>query len=242
MQLRINKVLEYITHHYDQSSRILDLGCGAGISIDRLLGLGYSVIGLDLSKDMLILAHDRFSGYPQEKYMILQGNCDSLPFDDSRFDLVVCSGIISYLRDKGQTISEIHRILRQNGTLILGFRNKYTLSLFSDSIKLSRIFFSKIFALIYKQIGKGSNAAHDGVSIHRLFNPFSLIKRLNKKGFTLREAKRFGYGPFTLNDRELFSQSASIKLSQFLNKLFTISYAEIFKFGADGCILVLKKV
>jgi hypothetical protein len=48
MQLMINKVLAYITHQYDQSSRTLDFGCSAGIPIDRLLSLGYNARGINL--------------------------------------------------------------------------------------------------------------------------------------------------------------------------------------------------
>lgn len=53
-----NKWVEYTTRYLKSSQRILELGCGTGQVGILLAQRGFSVTGLDLSTDMLLIARD----------------------------------------------------------------------------------------------------------------------------------------------------------------------------------------
>ena len=48
------------------------------------------------------------------------GGAESLPFDDATFDFVYCSNVLDHTRDADAVLSEIARVLRPNGHLLLG--------------------------------------------------------------------------------------------------------------------------
>ena len=242
MLLRRNFVLNYISRNFDNSKKILDLGCGTGVLIEKLLNNGMNVVGMDLSEDMLSLAFEKTRAYPQEKSLLLQGDSEALPFDNKRFDLIACLGVIAFLKDEGLAIKEMHRILRKNGILILSFRNKYTLSTFFDPVRLGRILVFKLSKVVKRRIKKISKSNQETILVPRRFNSFSLIERLKRNGFIVKEVKNIGYGPLRLNDKELFPQFISIKISQILDKIFNISCFKSLKWSSDVCVLVLEKI
>ncbi len=56
--------------------------------------------------------------------------CDlntKLPFDDNSFDTIIFSDVLEHLSNPKGTLSEIHRILKKNGTLIMNFPFMYGL-------------------------------------------------------------------------------------------------------------------
>ena len=68
-----NKTAEEIIKNLDlkENLKILDAGCGTGILIEKLLKLNPNVIvlGVDISKEMLIRAKQRLIGYKNVKLL-----------------------------------------------------------------------------------------------------------------------------------------------------------------------------
>jgi ubiquinone/menaquinone biosynthesis C-methylase UbiE len=64
----------------------LDLGCGTGIAIPRLLERGWRVLGADLSGDQLGVARRRAGG---PGVTLVAADAAALPFPDGAFDAVV---------------------------------------------------------------------------------------------------------------------------------------------------------
>lgn len=52
---------------------------------------------------------------------VIDGAAEQLPYGDLRFDFVVMSFCISYFDDLQQAFREAHRVLKQNGVLVVGF-------------------------------------------------------------------------------------------------------------------------
>ena len=49
----------------------------------------------------------------------LQGVAEALPIRDACFEAVVCSEVLEHVNDKEETLREIHRVLKEGGTLVL---------------------------------------------------------------------------------------------------------------------------
>jgi len=87
--------------------RVLDVACGLGALAARAARTGAEVTAIDLSPSMI----ERASRRP-ERVTWLTGDCQSLPFDDDSFDVVVsCFGVI-FAPDPQQAAAELARVCR----------------------------------------------------------------------------------------------------------------------------------
>jgi SAM-dependent methyltransferase len=93
------------------SGRLLDLGCGTGVAIPVLERLGWSVVGVDVSEEMLERARGR--GADVERF-----DGETLPFEDESFDAAVAIWIHTDVDDFPATMREAARVLRPGAPLI----------------------------------------------------------------------------------------------------------------------------
>lgn len=99
----IREAWEYIIE-----GTVLDAGSGDGY-ISEHLGAGFKVIRMDIKGDEGVIEHDMDTA--------------PYPFDDDSFDGVVCSEILEHLFNPQVAISELNRILKTNGIMILTVPN-----------------------------------------------------------------------------------------------------------------------
>ena len=124
---RRDYTLAYVEANFDKKSRIFDLGCGAGPVISELNKRGYNCYASDFSRDILEKAKSRIIALSNNLPPIIQSNCEQIPLASNCMDLIVCLGVISYVPDRLKAISEMFRVLSEQGTLIITFRNSYNL-------------------------------------------------------------------------------------------------------------------
>ncbi|MCA8971889.1 MAG: class I SAM-dependent methyltransferase [Planctomycetes bacterium] len=87
---------------------ILEIGCGAGGLLRRLVRFGNSV-GVELYPDLAAVCRER-STRPT-----VCGNAYALPFPDASFDLVCLFDTIEHIPDEARALAEIRRVLRPGG-------------------------------------------------------------------------------------------------------------------------------
>ena len=97
--------------------RVLEVGHGPGHLQIHLSETGISTVGLDKSKQMGRLASKRISarGYDHK---LINGKSHHLPFPKNIFHQVVATFPTEYILEKN-TLSEIYRVLRRGGSLIV---------------------------------------------------------------------------------------------------------------------------
>ena len=108
----------------------LDIGCGSGVYLKELLSRGYEATGLDVSAEMLAVCKQRLGAGAEkgQRVHLVQGDVEHLPFPDNHFDLVLCIGVFGYLLSDDRAITEIRRVLKPEGHLLLNLTNLYSLS------------------------------------------------------------------------------------------------------------------
>jgi ubiquinone/menaquinone biosynthesis C-methylase UbiE len=115
----VNATVQETMHRLDLNSheRILDLGCGTGTLIQRLLHLApeIEIFGLDPSAEMLNIARQKL---PKSVELRL-GSADSIPFPNESFDLIISTNAFHYFRNPSQAIQEAKRVLKPNGHLVI---------------------------------------------------------------------------------------------------------------------------
>jgi SAM-dependent methyltransferase len=93
------------------SGRLLDLGCGTGVAIPVLERLGWSVVGVDVSEEMLERARERGAE-------VLRFDGRTLPFEDASFDAAVAIWVHTDVDDFPATMREAARVLRPGAPLV----------------------------------------------------------------------------------------------------------------------------
>ncbi|MEO7600391.1 MAG: class I SAM-dependent methyltransferase [Opitutus sp.] len=99
----------------DGRIRILDAGCGTGGLIRRTEArhADWTWTGVDVEPIAVELARSRC------KAEIVQASLLELPFEDARFDAVVCSDVLYHLDDDAGAVTELGRVLRPDGLLVI---------------------------------------------------------------------------------------------------------------------------
>jgi ubiquinone/menaquinone biosynthesis C-methylase UbiE len=99
-----------------EGMRILDAGCGPGITCEILARQGASVHGIDVTPAMIELSRERCRGLSVE--LTLADLEEKLSFlADSSFDKVVCSLVLDYVASLPPIFQEFYRVTRPGGIL-----------------------------------------------------------------------------------------------------------------------------
>ncbi len=119
-----------------QGKSVLDLASGTGIVarlLARLTGQSGSVVGTDLNAEMLKVAAASI-GSESRNVEFVQCPAENLKCADESFDTVVCQQGFQFFSDKMASAKEIHRVLREDGTLIVSVWRTVTECHFFSSI------------------------------------------------------------------------------------------------------------
>ena len=101
---------------------VVDLGSGAGIDAliaARKVGPAGKVIGVDMTPEMLAAARKNADAAGAHQVEFREGRLESLPVDDASVDAVTSNCVINLVPDKALVFSEIARVLRPGGRLVV---------------------------------------------------------------------------------------------------------------------------
>jgi SAM-dependent methyltransferase len=108
-----------------RGERLLDVGCGDGNYTGPAADRTGAAVGLDRSNAMLEAARRRLGGRSDIEWV--QGNAERLPFREASFHVVLAITLLCFADDPQAAVSEMARILRPGGRLVLGELGRYSL-------------------------------------------------------------------------------------------------------------------
>jgi len=91
--------------------RCLDVGCGTGVSTEAVAGLGWSVLGVDVSADLLEAARAR-------GLEVIKAPAEALPLEDASFDAAVSFWTHTDIDDFPVAVAEVARVLRPRAPFV----------------------------------------------------------------------------------------------------------------------------
>ncbi|MEN7982053.1 MAG: class I SAM-dependent methyltransferase [Nanoarchaeota archaeon] len=100
-----------------KNKKILDFGCGTGIYAKFLTKKGAKVKGFDISKEMLNIAKRE-----NPKLDLKKGSGYKIPFKE-KFDIILASLVVHYLKDWDKMFREVGRVLKKDGFFIFSTEN-----------------------------------------------------------------------------------------------------------------------
>ena len=115
---RLALIADIIAPHVPHAgARILDIGCGTGVLLQRALGADPSrcAMGVDVTHNMLLRARARLA--PQ--VALVEASADALPMRAASVDLVVSTSALHYMDDPITVLREARRVLAPGGSIVL---------------------------------------------------------------------------------------------------------------------------
>lgn len=169
---------------------ILDAGCGQGYFSKILNDSGAKTIGIDESEKLISIA--RSKNKENKSLEFIRHNLkNDLPFDDHKFDAVLCNMVLMDIDPIDGVIKEFSRVLKNNGELIFSIIHP----IFSSG-KTGKTFLEKIFIKTphykinsyktpEKKIWHFSHLPGKTNIYHRPIEYYA--KQLNKNSFLIKE-------------------------------------------------------
>ena len=108
-------------------ARVLDVGCGQGTQALRAARAGHEVTGIDSSRELLARFQQALAAEPavvSARVRLIHGAGERAPdLVSGRFDLVMCHGVLMYLRDIGPMLGSLAQVAAPGGAISLLVRN-----------------------------------------------------------------------------------------------------------------------
>lgn len=113
---RIAAVVQSLT--IPPGAKVLEVGVGTGLSLD-VYPHHCSVTGVDLAPDMLEIAQEKVDQHGWRHIKLQEMNALDMTFADDTFDYVMAFHVVSVVPDSRQLMSELSRVCRKGGTVVV---------------------------------------------------------------------------------------------------------------------------
>ena len=195
-------------------SRVLEVGCGAGLLATDLAERGLVVRGIDTSERMIELAEARAASLGlQDLVTFGTGDAHRIGPEPGFFRLVVALGVIPYLHTPVAALIEMARVLDDDGRLLVSSDNRFRVNHIVDPRRTPLL-------PGRTQLARAYHRARRAPGPPNRFLSFAMVERtLREAGFAVEKSVTLGYGPFTFFDRKLFSEERAIRIHRRLGAL-----------------------
>jgi SAM-dependent methyltransferase len=99
--------------------KVLEIGLGQGAESEQLIRRGASWSGLDLTQESVDRVHARLAVRNLPYDDLRRGSALAIPWPSDSFDIVFSHGVLHHVPDIHQAQSEIHRVLKPGGRLVV---------------------------------------------------------------------------------------------------------------------------
>ncbi len=130
-QVRYQKephILECLKEIDFQGNRTLEIGLGQGADSEQIIKLGADWFGLDLTGESNKRVKVRLNLRKPEFGGITNASAVEMAFADKSFEIVFSHGVLHHIPEINKAQSEIHRILKPDGELIVMLYPKNSLN------------------------------------------------------------------------------------------------------------------
>ncbi|QED48352.1 class I SAM-dependent methyltransferase [Cytobacillus dafuensis] len=110
-------IAPFIANHVPAGSTICDLGCGDGFGSLKLVELGYSVIGIDVSEEMILKAKETNT---DNSAQFIKGDISVLPFSNHSLDGVMAINSLEWTEHPLFVLKEVQRVVKPGGLACIG--------------------------------------------------------------------------------------------------------------------------
>lgn len=157
-----------IVSDYIKDKIVLDIACGEGYGSNILAEKAKQVYGVDIDNETINTAKKK---YKKHNLQYSTGDASKIPFDDGSIDVVVSFETIEHHEHHNEMMSEIKRVLRPNGIVIISTPDKYyysDLPKFQNKFHVKELYKEEFLSLIEKYFSNKqilTQEYHDCISV-----------------------------------------------------------------------------
>ena len=226
---RKKAAIAHLERHLPPGSRVLDAGCGAGLTAVDLAKMGHSVHGVDVSSKMLEHARKNLTdaGIEESRFELTCSDVFGAKLKADSFDAVAALGFLQYQPDEATSLRELHRVIKPGGVLVITGPMERRLA---NWLGMSRYYYAarwRLEKLLRPAPKPAAAAASDGAAegggeavLHQISAhaySYARFKRLlTDAGFRIESVKGHGFVNFEIIGRRL-----GFKGELFLHRSFT---------------------
>lgn len=109
---------KYLAENITKGAYVLEVGSGDGRSIYDLLPLTKNIIGIDHDENAIKETNEKFSEFSEIEFIL--ASAEKLPFEDGKFDFVICmTSFANFAGKKYEILEEMKRVLNPKGKIII---------------------------------------------------------------------------------------------------------------------------
>ena len=119
------RLIDLVSSYLKPEARLLDVGCGFGLTVLEARRRGFRADGIDISEHRLRIARERVG------LTLMRGRLEEARLPDGSYDGVILWDVLEHVHNPLQILAEINRITRSDGYLFgqvpnwRGLTNRY---------------------------------------------------------------------------------------------------------------------
>jgi ubiquinone/menaquinone biosynthesis C-methylase UbiE len=113
--------LGLMRQHIAPGDIVLDVGCGRGEYLRRMIGVCADALGIETAAEKLA---DCRHAHPELSGRIFDVSAEEMPFADGYFDVVIVNEVLEHIADQDAALREIYRVLKPGGKFLLFCPNR----------------------------------------------------------------------------------------------------------------------
>lgn len=118
----------------DKGSSILDVGCGTGLLFDYVGDEAKAIVGLDVSKRILLQAKKRAE--KKRNVDLILADADNMPLKQDIFNHIFAVTLLQNMPNAHETLNEIKRVAKEKAFItVTGLKKKFSTQFFMNLLK-----------------------------------------------------------------------------------------------------------
>lgn len=218
-------------------SRVLEVGCGAGLLAVAMARGGLDVTATDSTPAMLDLARVN-AAKAGVRVSVERRDVHHLDGGPEGYDMVVALGVIPWLHSPELALAEMSRVLRPGGHVIVNADNSARLQTLIDPLVSPALALPRRAARWVLTRGRGRRGAAMPPTVRHSARQFDRL--LAREGLAKIRGVTFGFGPFTFLGRRFLGEPASVRLHRNLQAMADRGTPVLRSTGAQYIVLAQK--
>jgi len=213
-------------------TRVLEVGCGAGLTSVALAQRRLSVSAIDSVAEMVRLTGDLARERAvDDRIDVAVADAQELPFEDETFTVVVALGVLAWIHEPDRALAEMTRLVRPGGSLVTNVDN----ILRSHFLLDPRL--NPAARPLKRALREGLQRLHvvrtPAAPSWHLRSNRSFDASLTRLGLQKVVGVNHGFGPFTFMGRPVFSDADGVRLHHLLQAAADDRFPLLERFGAQ---------
>lgn len=219
--------------------RVLEIGCGAGVTAVALAQRGLLVEAMDSTAAMVCATRERAAGAGVSPSLACRlGDAHRLAFGDGAFGLALAIGVVPYLHSPEIALKEMARVLKPGGMLLVTAGNRSRLDHLLDPWLSPPLQPAK--KVVRTILLRRQRPVESPPPRLRLGSLRELDGWLASAGLTRVRTKAVGFLPLTFHYRRVLGEGSSIRLNRWLQWLADRDLPGVRSSGMDYLVLASK--